>query len=363
MKECAEVEIRRRLLLRVLVADPSAVVRTAVKRMLESDGAVQVIGTAQDGVEAVQKAIALKPDVVALDVEMDEMTGLETLRHIMRRCPRPVVMLSPPGGEAAEETLQALDEGAFDYISKDLMGDRRDEWRLRCELISKLKAAARAARHVPRSASAGTNTRWPEAQEFPQVASRVVCVGSSTGGPKALQQILPTLPPDLPAGILLVQHMPPGFTGPFAKRLDSLCAMEVREASNDEDIEPGVILVAPASWHMVACSGKRARAAVRLSKVPERVLHRPSVDVLMGSAAEVFQEACMGVILTGMGSDGAQGMKAIHEKGGMTVGQDEDSCAVYGMPRACAEKGVLRHIVPVSRMREEILQATKYEQR
>ena len=362
MKQAVEIEIVTRAPVRVLVADPSAVVRTAVRRMLESDDQVQVIGTAQDGEQALSKTLALAPDVVALDIHLRHSGGLNTLREIMRRCPRPVVILSESDGEAAEETLQALDEGAFDYAPKQLAGEPREMARLRYELVSKVKAAARAARQQVKAATPSEHSFIDGPRSDMLSPARVICIGSSTGGPKALQQILPRLPTDLPASVLLVQHMPNGFTGPFARRLDSLCAMEVREAHADDDIEPGVILVAPAGWHMSAHRRNASFSTVQLSKAPENLLHRPSVDVLMNSAAEIFHEACMGIILTGMGADGTRGMKAIYDHGGMTVGQDEASCAVYGMPRTCGELGVLRRTVPLSAINGEILAATRYRQ-
>lgn len=361
MRQSGENEVATGAPVRVLVADPSAVVRTAVKRMLESDERVLVIGTAQDGEQALQKTLALAPDVVALDIHLTNSGGLNTLREIMRRCPRPVVILSETDSEAAEDTLRALDEGAFDYAPKQLVGQPREMARLRYEMVSKVKAAARAARQQGRADGVPPVHRTQEAARMDAVSvARVICIGSSTGGPKALQQILPRLPADLAAGVLLVQHMPDGFTGPFARRLDSLCAMEVREAHHDDVIEPGVILVAPASWHMSAHRRSESSATVQLSKAPENLLHRPSVDVLMNSAAETFHDGCMGIILTGMGADGARGMKAIYDGGGMTVGQDEASCAVYGMPRTCAELGVLRRTVPLEAIDHEILTATRY---
>ena len=354
MKQDVQVGSAKKSPIRVLIADSSAVVRTAVKRILDSDDALQVVGTAQDGAEALEKTIALRPDVVALDIEMGSANGRDTLRQIMHRCPHPVVVLTPPGEEAAEDTLQALDEGAFDWVQKDSPGNSRAAWRWRREVVSKLKEAARAGHNTAPEITFRIPPPGPV-----EARAEIVCIGSSSGGPKALQQILPTLPSKLPAAVLLVQHMPPGFTSAFAKRLHSLCAMQVREAHSEEAIEPGVILVAPAGWHMLL-DDKNA-PHIRLSTAPENLLHRPSVDVLMSSAAAMFRAACMGIILTGMGSDGAQGMKAIFLRGGHTVGQDETSCAVYGMPRSCAEQGILRRILPLSGIGSEILRATGYK--
>lgn len=359
MNESAAIAIAGQVPLRVLVADPSAVVRTAVKRMLESDDGVQVVGTAQDAQQVLARAAALHPDVIALDIALSRTGRVTTLREILRCCSCPVVILSESNSEAAEETLQALDGGAFDYAPKQFIGEPREMARLRYELVSKVKAAVRATRQRAKP-DAAVVPRTLERHPLRIPAPRVICIGSSTAGPRALQEILPTLPADLPAGVLLVQHMPNGFTAPFARRLNSLCAMEVREARPDDVVEPGTILVAPAGWHMSVHRRSASSFTVQLNRSPENLLHRPSVDVLMTSAAEAFHESCMGVILTGMGADGGRGMKAIYERGGMTVGQDEASCAVYGMPRTCAELGVLRRSVPLSAINDEILAAARY---
>ncbi|MGH8335384.1 MAG: CheB methylesterase domain-containing protein, partial [Gammaproteobacteria bacterium] len=191
----------------------------------------------------------------------------------------------------------------------------------------------------------------------------VVALGTSTGGPKALQQILPLLPGDLPVGVLVVQHMPCGFTGPFAQRLDRICQVKVEEAAHDQPVEAGVVYIAPAGQHLTVMRRSPAQVVTRLSATPEATLHRPSVDVMMLSVAEVFGALAMGVIMTGMGADGVQGMKAIGKAGGLTVGQDEASCAVYGMPRSCAEAGVLQRVVTLTQIPCEILQATQYHER
>jgi len=188
----------------------------------------------------------------------------------------------------------------------------------------------------------------------------IIAVGSSTGGPKALQEILPLLPGDIAVPILIVQHMPSGFTAPFAQRLNMLCSVTVREAVHLEQLRPGCVYIAPAGTHMTVERPSPARAHLVLDPQPEDYLHVPSVDVMMKSVAQVFRNLAMGVILTGMGSDGAEGMKAIHDRGGLTIGQDEASCTVYGMPRACAELGALSRVLPLSQISSTIVQATRY---
>jgi len=351
-------------LIQVLVADDSAFMRTALTRMIESDPGLRVGGTAQTGQEALDKIPRLNPDVVTLDVEMPGINGLETLRHIMKEFPRPVIMVSSLTQEGAETTLEALSIGAFDYLPKQSSFVSLDIVKIREELIAKIKAAAGS--HRRRRPPTPSQT-MPPAAPLRQVPNHppasLVALGTSTGGPKALQEILPLLPADLSVPVVIVQHMPPGFTGPFARRLNNLCKVEVREAQADEQLKPGVVYIAPAGKHMTVHRQATSRAIVRLSHLPENTLHMPSVDVMMLSVAEAFHSLAMGVIMTGMGADGAKGMQAIAREGGVTVGQDEASCTVYGMPRACAESGILQRVVSLQQIPQQILQAVHYKQR
>jgi len=353
-------------LIRVVVADDSAFMRTALTRMIESDPGLRVSGTAQTGVEALEKVNFLQPDVVTLDVEMPGMNGLEALRRIMKESPRPVIMVSSLTREGAETTLEALASGAFDYVPKQSSFVALDIVKIREDLIAKIKAAAESGRRRQPSGRVAQVAATPPktaARRALHITPTVVALGTSTGGPKALQEILPLLPADLAVGVLIVQHMPLGFTAPFARRLDDLCQVSVREAENDALIEPGVVYIAPAGQHMTVYRHTPAQYAIRLSHTPEKTLHTPSVDVMMRSVAETFHAAAMGVIMTGMGSDGLEGMRAIVHEGGVTLGQDEASCAVYGMPRACAENGILHKVVSLPRIPEQILQATQYRPR
>jgi two-component system, chemotaxis family, protein-glutamate methylesterase/glutaminase len=349
--------------IRVLVADDSAFMRTALTRMIESDPALRVMATAQTGNEALQKITSCQPDVVTLDVEMPGLNGLETLKRIMADFPRPVIMVSSLTQEGAETTLEALDLGAFDYVPKQLSYASLDIVKIRDDLVAKIKAAAESARRHPVGRVISKPEPEPAIARSTLVAPpAVIALGTSTGGPKALQQILPMLPADLPVGVLVVQHMPPGFTAPFARRLDNLCKITVREATAEEIIEPGVVYIAPAGLHMTVARKTPSKVAIRLSPMPEKTLHRPSVDVMMLSVAEVFRSLSMGVIMTGMGADGVEGMKGIAGAGGFTLGQDEPSCTVYGMPRSCAEAGVLQRVVPLDQIPAQIMQATRYRQ-
>ena len=347
--------------IRVLVADDSAFMRTALTRMIESDPALHVTATAQSGNEALQKITSCQPDVITLDVEMPGLNGLETLKRIMADSPRPVIMVSSLTQEGAETTLEALDLGAFDYVPKQLSYVSLDIVKIRDDLVSKIKAAAEMSRRRPiaRVLSRSEPER-PSARTMLMPPPAVIALGTSTGGPKALQQILPMLPADLSVGVLIVQHMPPGFTGPFARRLDNLCKVSVREAVAGETVEPGVVYIAPAGLHMTVARKTASKAVIHLSPMPENSLHRPSVDVMMLSVAEVFRSLCMGIIMTGMGADGLEGMRAIATAGGFTLGQDEPSCTVYGMPRSCAEAGVLQRVVSLEQIPAQIMQATRY---
>jgi len=352
----------------VLIVDDSAFMRTALTRMIDGEPGLQVTGTAQNGVQALEKIGELKPDVVTLDVEMPRMNGLETLKRIMHDFPRPVIMVSSLTRDGAETTLEALDIGAFDYVSKPESFASLDVIRIRTDLVSKIKAAAESdhrhhkLRKAPRPVAA-TVKKPLQASRAPAVQPAVVALGTSTGGPKALQQILPMLPGDLSVGIVIVQHMPEGFTGPFADRLNRLCQVKVKEAAHDQAIEAGVVYIAPAGRHLTVSRRTPAQAILQLSPFPQDTLHRPSVDVMMTSVAEQFGASAMGVIMTGMGADGVKGMRAIGQAGGLTVGQDEHSCTVYGMPKSCAEAGVLQRIVSLTEIPHEILQATRYQEK
>jgi two-component system, chemotaxis family, protein-glutamate methylesterase/glutaminase len=354
-------------IIRLLVVDDSAFMRTAITRMAQSDKNLMVVGTACDGAEAIQKVRQLDPDVVTMDIEMPRMTGLEALRVIMRECPRAVIMISSLTQEGAEATFEALDCGAFDYIPKTLSYASLDITQIREDLILKIHAAHHAMQRrrqvampvaFPSPARAASETGSLKST----IAARrllAVCIGISTGGPKALQQILPLLPADYPAGILVVQHMPPGFTGPFAHRLDSMCKLRVSEARTEDAIEPGRILIAPAGSQMIPYA-RGSAPFVRISRLPADTRHIPSVDVMMTAAAQAFGAATLGVIMTGMGNDGEAGMRAIRDAGGYTLGQDESSCAVYGMPRACAEKNLLQQIVSLTHLPAELCAVAGY---
>ncbi len=349
--------------IRVLVVDDSAFMRAALSRMIASEAGFEIAATAASGSEALDKIAALDPDVVTLDIEMPGLDGVQTLRRIMKQFPRPVIMVSAADAHDADSIFNALAAGAFDYVPKNLLPTSLDILHIRSDLVGKIHAAAQS-RKPP---SASLLARKPPQSSGPQgvyrafsSAAAIVALGVSTGGPKALEEMLPLFPRDLSVPILIVQHMPRGFTAPFAQRLNSLCAVAVHEATHGESLHPGVVYLAPAGKHMRVERLSPLQTILCLDTHPENCPHTPSVDVLMNSVAAAFHNLALGVIMTGMGSDGAKGMQSIFREGGLTIGQDEATCVVYGMPRVCAELGILTRVVPLSQIPGQILDATRF---
>ena len=353
--------------IKVLVVDDSAFMRKTLSGMLEGDPRVAVVGVARNGEEGVQKVAELHPDVVTMDVEMPGMDGIEALKRIMAINPVPVIMVSSLTEEGAKETLTALDLGAVDYIPKHLEGVVTNITALQQELIAKVMAAAGAIGKLRRRAA--TSGSPPQAEKTAKKdfvaltsssvsatrGSKVVAIGCSTGGPQALQEVLPLFPENFPAGILIVQHMPKFFTKPFADRMSQQCRIEVREAKEGDVVTPGVALVAPGGSHMRVVRRRALDMDIVLSPNHENLPYVPSVDVLMRSIAEVYHARGIGVILTGMGQDGLEGMKAIKEAKGRTLAQDEATCVVYGMPKAVVDAGYAEKVMPVSQLTGEIM--------
>jgi two-component system, chemotaxis family, protein-glutamate methylesterase/glutaminase len=344
----------------VLVVDDSAFMRSALSRMISSEAGFEVVGTASSGSEALEKIPALDPDVVTLDVEMPGLDGVQTLRLIMKQFPRPVIMVSSVTERDADNTFNALAAGAFDYVPKSLSSTSLDILHIRSDLVAKIHAAAQSRISHPGSILARKPSQRAEshARTF-SFRPAIVALGISTGGPKALQEMLPLFPSDLSVPILIVQHMPHGFTAPFAQRLNTLCSVAVREASHGETIQPGVVYLAPSGKHMRVERLSPSQTILCLNTHPEDCLHMPSANVLMNSVAAAYHNLALGVIMTGMGSDGAEGMRSIFREGGLTIGQDEETCTVYGMPRVCAEMGILTRVLPLSQIPTQILEATR----
>jgi two-component system chemotaxis response regulator CheB len=326
---------------RVLVVDDSALMRKLIPQMLAADEAIDVVGTAMDGSFCLKKIEELKPNVVTLDLEMPGMNGIDTLKEIMRHNPVPVIVFSSHSTEGATVTMKALGLGAFDFVTKpkDASAHMRETAR---ELIAKVKAAA-DCKLKPRVLP-GTPLK-PEKIAAPTGApNKIVGIGVSTGGPQALEFVLSQLPGDFPGAITVVQHMPDGFTDMFARRLDEVCPLRVKEAQSGDLLLPGRVLICPGSRHMKVKRLPLGDIAV-LSDEPRVNGHRPSVDILLKSVAEEFRGNAVGVLMTGMGDDGAEGLGAIKREGGMTIAQSEESCVVYGMPKAAIERGYAIRVV------------------
>lgn len=348
--------------IQVLVVDDSAFMRRAILRMLEREDDIQVIDTASSGEEAIEKAAKLRPDVITMDVEMPGMGGLNAVKEIVARRPIPIIMVSSLTREGAETTLRALELGACDFIPKpdsaymDILKVARD-------LVDKVRALA--GRRPPSRGMPAVAQR-PAAPPVPPVAAKrtapppppiarprisggaysCVALGTSTGGPVALGRIIPFLPRDFPIPVIVVQHMPPGFTRPLSERLNSTSAIDVVEGEAGMLLRPGVAIIAPAGKQL-----KLRKLAGRIEVVLDddrlNSLHVPSVDVMAASAADAFGSGTIGVILTGMGHDGVEGLRHLKELGGHVIGQDEASCVVYGMPRAAALAGLVDRVLPL----------------
>jgi len=336
--------------IRVLVVDDSALMRKLLPQILQRDKTIEVVGTAMDGAFGMKKIEEVQPHVITLDLEMPRMDGIETLRMIMRNAPLPVIVFSTHSREGAYSTFKALALGAIDFVAKprDAAAGHLDP--IAHELIEKIKVAKRASgtRKIP--ALDAEPPRQAKRKAGPIVApNRVVAIGISTGGPNALQYVLSQIPADLPVTFVVVQHMPEGFTDMFARRLDECCALDVQEAKSGDLLIAGRVLICPGNRHMMVRRMPRGEMIV-LSDTPPINGHRPSVDVLFHSVAQEFGLTAVGILMTGMGEDGAEGLGAIKAAGGMTIAQSEDTCVVAGMPRAAIVKGYANKILPLEQL-------------
>ena len=334
---------------KVLIVDDSAVIRQVLTDILSRDPELEVVGAASDPYVAREKILRLSPDVVTLDVEMPRMDGLTFLEKLMRARPMPVLMVSSLTEKGCETTLRALELGAVDFVTKPKMDVRAGTLELGDEIVAKVKAAA-SAKVFPRrkvSAPAPQPLRM-SSEALLKSTHTVIAIGASTGGTEALRALLTPLPADSP-GIVIVQHMPERFTTSFAARLDSLSRIRVSEARDGDRILPGHALLAPGNYHMeVVRHG--ADYAVRISMSEPVNRHRPSVDVLFHSCARYLGTNAVGVILTGMGADGARGLLAMREAGARTVAQDEESCVVFGMPKEAIAAGGVQEVASLDSM-------------
>jgi two-component system, chemotaxis family, protein-glutamate methylesterase/glutaminase len=357
-------------LIRVLVIDDSAFMRKSLTIMLESDPEIIVVGSARDGNEGLEKIRDLKPDIVTLDIEMPGMDGLTALKLIMEQTPVPVLMVSSLTTEGAKATMRAFDLGAVDFISKDLSYVSTNIVKIKNELIEKVKGIVRSRsiqtqfrmRRLVQSTRGKKSKPVPLPQTVPFKSDvldfQAVMLAISTGGPQALCNIIPKLPENFPIGMAIVQHMPPQFTKTLSERLDNLSKVTVKEAEQGELMEPGKILIAPGGKQLTFTRNMR-NISVEISDKPDDVLYRPSADIMMSSAASVYVKPLLGIIMTGMGSDGVEGLKEIKSNGGYVIAQDEETCIVYGMPQAALEVGVVDSVLSLNNIATALVQLSK----
>jgi len=335
---------------RVLVVDDSALMRKLIPQILATDNSIEVVGTAIDGNFGLKKIEELKPQVVTLDLEMPGMGGLDMLKEIMRRHRLPVIVVSSHSTSGATVTLKALSLGAFDFVAKptDVSARMQEVGR---ELISKIKAAAqsRGIQIRPESEFPTPAVREKNKAASAKEPSRIVAIGISTGGPQSLQLVLSHLPADFPGSIVVVQHMHEGFTEMFARRLDECCALNVKEAQSGDLLLAGRVLICPGNRHLKIKHMPLGDVTI-LSDDPQVNGHRPSADVLFKTVAEEFGQRAIGVLMTGMGEDGANGLGLIKAAGGLTIAQGEQSCVVFGMPKAAIERGYAMRVVELDAM-------------
>ena len=347
--------------LKVLVVDDSAYVRKVVKQMLSRSPFLEVVGTARDGREALELVEQLEPDVVTCDLIMPELDGVGFVREQMRRRPLPIIIMSI-ASETGEAALTALDAGAVDFVQKPTALATEKIFEVSDELIEKVKSAAGIpmARVRISAPAAGADEQQQQAPASPVTRKElvdVVVIGISTGGPQALKQLIPQLPADFAAPLAMVMHMPVGYTEMYASKLNELSPLEVREAREGDVMRAGLALLAPAGKHLTFRRRAGGEVVAHLDSRPFELPHRPSVDVLFQSAAEVYRQRALGVVMTGMGSDGKQGAAWIKAQGGLVYTESEETCVVYGMPSSVVEAGLSDRSVPLDRMAQAIREA------
>ncbi|KKO16059.1 protein-glutamate methylesterase/protein-glutamine glutaminase [Pseudomonas putida] len=372
---------------KVLVVDDSGFFRRRVSEILSADPTIQVVGTATNGKEAIDQALALKPDVITMDYEMPMMDGITAVRHIMQRCPTPVLMFSSLTHEGARVTLDALDAGAVDYLPKNFEDISRNPDKVKqllCEKVHTISRSNRrfgsyaspapvaapapagsshapasgfaspAAARTPASARAAAPAAAPAHSPAPKRKPyKLVAIGTSTGGPVALQRVLTQLPANFPAPIVLIQHMPAAFTKAFAERLDKLCRISVKEAEDGDMLRPGLALLAPGGKQMMI----DGRGTVKILPGDERLNYKPCVDITFGSAAKSYGDKVLSVVLTGMGADGREGARLLKQGGSTVWAQDEASCVIYGMPMAIVKANLADAVYSLDEIGKHLVEA------
>ncbi len=333
----------------VVIVDDSGLMRLIISDIINSEPGLKVVGEASDGKEAVDIVVKLKPDVVVMDMNMGEYDGLYGVKNILKRYQVPIIILSAVGNTDLEPVLEALGLGAFDYLNKPVENKAKVRT-IEKQIIEKIRAATLSNKKHFSSVS-GNVKKNSNLHTFAQnVNYNVIVIGASTGGPTAIEKIITKLPENLPIPVLIAQHMPENFIKSFAKRLDNLTPLKVKVGELNEEIKAGNIYVAPGNNNMIIKENEKGKIVLGFSDVKHREYNNPSINALMLSVNEVFKEKSIGVILTGMGRDGAKGLSSIYESGGYTIGQNKKSSVVYGMPREVAERGVIRESVGIHEM-------------
>lgn len=351
---------------RIIVVDDSAFMRKVLTEIIESDPSLEVVAKARNGREAIEKIKEYQPDIITLDIEMPELDGISALSIIMQNNPLPVIMLSNLTKSGADATLQALEKGAIDFITKPSGQISLDIEIKKEEIIRKIKIAAGTKKIMQNfnniaekdiKIDQATN-KSKKKVNLSQDINKLIVIGTSTGGPKALQEVIPKLPANLTAAVLVVQHMPPGFTKSLSERMDTLSYLSVKEAEDGDIILPGCVYIAPGDYHLHIKkkeSGSKQQLLVNLSKALPRGGHRPSVDEMLESVAKNFEAQIVAVIMTGMGNDGAKGLELIKKKGAKIIAEHESTCIVYGMPKAAIRTGLVDKVVPLPEIAGEIM--------
>jgi len=345
---------------KVLIVDDSAFMRKGISTIIEKDEDFEVVGLARNGLDAVEKVKLLKPDVVTMDVEMPEMDGIQALKQIMKVCPVPVVMLSALTDEGTQATMEALEVGAIDFFLKSNLLNPQSSEDVRSEFRLKLKVACQA--RLPKENKPILSVADVKPYPSPSISSKkyeLILIGSSTGGPSALQQIISRIDADFSIPILIVQHMPPGFTKPLSERLNNLCKISVKEAEDGEILQKGHVYIAPSGFQMTLKKvGANNYAICVHENYPHKALYTPSVDVTLMEIASFYKEKLLTVILTGMGSDGTLGCKDVKRYSGLVVTESEETSVIYGMPKSVVEAGLSDYQVDIDKMYEFIREIT-----
>jgi two-component system chemotaxis response regulator CheB len=339
--------------IRVLIVDDSAYSRQAIRKMLDTDPDIEVAGISSDGVDAMTKTIKLRPDLITLDLEMPKMDGFSFLRWLMKKRPTPVMIVSSYSD--SKTVFKALELGAVDFVVKPPRMPSKEFHKIEKDLLDKVRGIKKL--RLDKLSKNLEILEGESSQQAPLVNSgrniEVVAIGASTGGPAALKIILTRLPSDFPAGIVVSQHMPKGFTDSFAERLNNISKVHVKEAKDGDEVVRGRVLICPGGFHMLFKKGRRIVTAIKEPKNTDKYI--PSVDMMMSSAAEVFGPTTMGIVLTGMGSDGIEGMLKIKTAGGYTIAESEDSAVVFGMPSEVIKAGAAEKVLPISEIPTEII--------